>query len=84
MKWANLKANPEKVTISGPASIVNKIDQVVAMIDVTDRKETMRKIASELRIYDKNQEELSEKQLSYLNLQESVIIRLRFMRSSGK
>lgn len=63
-----LKANPEKVTISGPMSIVNKIDRVVAMVDVTNRKESNLEIDSELRIYDKNQEELSEKQLSYLDL----------------
>lgn len=65
-----LKANPEKVTISGPASIVNKIDRVVAMADVTNRKESNVEIASELRIYDKNQDELSEKQLSYLDLKD--------------
>lgn len=65
-----LKANPEKVTISGPESIVNKIDRVVAMVDVSDRKETRIELDSELKIYDKNQDELSEKQLSYLDLKE--------------
>ena len=65
-----LKANPEKVTISGPESIVNKIDRVVAMVDVSDRKETKIELDSELKIYDKNQDELSEKQLSYLDLKE--------------
>lgn len=65
-----LKANPEKVTISGPESIVNKIDRVVAMVDVTGRKETRIELDSELKIYDKNQDELSEKQLSYLDLKE--------------
>lgn len=65
----NLQANPAKVTISGPDSIVNKIDKVVAKIDVTGMKsENDGEIDSELKIYDKNQEELSEKQLSYLNL----------------
>lgn len=65
-----LKANPEKVTISGPESIVNKIDRVVAMVDVSGRKETRTELDSELKIYDKNQDELSEKQLSYLDLKE--------------
>lgn len=65
-----LKANPEKVTISGPESIVNKIDRVVALVDVSDRKETKIELDSELKIYDKNQDELSEKQLSYLDLKE--------------
>lgn len=65
-----LKANPEKVTISGPESVVNKIDRVVAMVDVSNRKESSIELDSELRIYDKNQDELSEKQLSYLDLKE--------------
>lgn len=64
----SLQANPEKVTISGPESIINKIDKVVAKIDVTDMKESNVELDSELKIYDKNQDELSEKQLSYLNL----------------
>ena len=64
----SLQANPGKVTISGPESIINKIDKVVAKIDITDMKESNVELDSELKIYDKNQEELSEKQLSYLNL----------------
>lgn len=63
----SLQANPEKVTISGPESIINKIDKVVAKIDVTGMKESNVELDSELKIYDKNQDELSEKQLSYLN-----------------
>lgn len=64
----SLQANPEKVTISGPESIINIIDKVVAKIDVTGMKESNVELDSELKIYDKNQDELSEKQLSYLNL----------------
>lgn len=64
----SLQANTEKVTISGPESIINKIDKVVAKIDVTGMKESNVELDSELKIYDKNQDELSEKQLSYLNL----------------
>ena len=64
----SLQANPEKVTISGPESIINKIDKVVAKIDVIGMKESNVELDSELKIYDKNQDELSEKQLSYLNL----------------
>lgn len=64
----SLQANPEKVTISGPESIINKIDKVVAKIDVTGMKESNVELDSELKIYDKNQDKLSEKQLSYLNL----------------
>lgn len=66
----NLKANPEKVTISGPETIINKIDKVVALIDVTGRKESNIEIKSQLKIYDKNLDELSPKQLEYLNIKE--------------
>ena len=66
----NLKANPEKVTISGPETIIDKIDKVVALIDVTGRKESNIEIKSQLKIYDKNLDELSPKQLEYLNLKE--------------
>lgn len=62
-----IKALPEKVTISGPATLINKIDRVVATVDVTGmaKSDTLK---SELKIYDKNQEELSVKQMSYLDL----------------
>lgn len=66
----NLKANPEKVTISGSETIINKIDKVVALIDVTGRKESNIEIKSQLKIYDKNLDELSPKQLEYLNIKE--------------
>ena len=66
----NLKANPEKVTISGPETIINKIDKVVALIDVTARKESNIEIKSQLKIYDKNLDELSPNQLEYLNIKE--------------
>ena len=66
----NLKANPEKVTISVPETIINKIDKVVALIDVTGRKESNIEIKSQLKIYDKNLDELSPKQLEYLNIKE--------------
>lgn len=66
----NLKANPEKVTISGPETIINKIDKVVALIDVTGRKESDVEIKAQLKIYDKNLDELSPKQLEYLNIKE--------------
>ncbi len=66
----SLKANPEKVTISGPETIIDKIDKVVALIDVSGRKESNVEIKSQLKIYDKNLDELSPKQLEYLNLKE--------------
>lgn len=61
------KAEPEVVDISGPASLVNKIDRVVARIDVSNMTEDTL-VESDLQIYDKNQEELTDKQLAALNL----------------
>lgn len=60
-----LTASPAKVSITGPISIMEKIDSVVAKVDVDGMTESAVK-ESELTIYDKNQEELTEKQMSYL------------------
>lgn len=62
------KAEPQVVSISGPASTINKIDRVVARIDVTNMAEDALEEA-ELQIYDKNQEEFTEKQMASLNLE---------------
>lgn len=53
------------MTIIGPESIMNKIGNVVAQVDVSGMsKDDTRQ--SEIKVYDKNLEELSEKQMSYL------------------
>ena len=43
---------------------------MVALVDVTGRKESNIEIKSQLKIYDKNLDELSAKQLEYLNIKE--------------
>ena len=59
------ETNPDRVTIIGPESIMNKIGTVVAQVDVSGMsKDDTRQ--SEIKVYDKNLEELSEKQMSYL------------------
>lgn len=58
-------ANPEKVRITGPQSLIRKIDQVIAYIDVEGITRDMTKQV-ELKIIDKNQEELSSSQMQYL------------------
>ena len=59
------ETNPDRVTIIGPESIMNKIGNVVAQVDVSGMsKDDTRQ--SEIKVYDKNLEELSEKQMSYL------------------
>lgn len=58
-------ANPEKVSVSGPQSIVEKIDRVVASVSVEGMTADSTKKA-DLVIYDKNQEIMSEKEMQYL------------------
>ncbi len=54
-----LKPDPEQVIISGPESIVNDIESVVAQIDVTGITRDAEKEAS-LVLYDKNGDEISQ------------------------
>ena len=57
--------NVEKVTITGPATIINIIDRVEAPVDVTSLAVDATR-STALIIYDKNGSELTESQLSYL------------------
>lgn len=58
-------ANPEKISVSGPQSIVEKIDRVVANVSVEGMTVDSSKKAG-LVIYDKNQEIMSEQEMQYL------------------
>ncbi|MDO5337395.1 MAG: CdaR family protein [Eubacteriales bacterium] len=69
-----VSASPEKIRITGPASLMNKIDKVVAYMntsisgittDVTDQVD--------LKIIDKNQEEFTENQMKYLKYDTSKV-----------
>lgn len=63
-----MQAEPEKITISGPESIVNIIDKVVANVDVSGMVRDDTKSGSVV-VIDKNQEELDDYQMSYLTFQ---------------
>ena len=63
-----LTVNPEKVTISGPEDLISKLDRVVADVDVSSMDQS-GSISAPLHIYDKNGDELTDTQMSYLNLQ---------------
>ena len=76
----NVTASPEKVTIYGPASIINKIDRVVAPVDVTGISMNSN-FTTSLVIYDKNGEALTDAEMNYLkfdidskNIQVSVTL----------
>ena len=62
-----LSSNPEKVKITGPTSLVNKIDTVNAYVSVENATEDVKREV-ELSIIDKNGEQLNTTQLSYLNV----------------
>ena len=58
-------ATPEKVKIMGPASVIQKIDHVIAKVDVAGKTEDTKN-SSDLIIYDKNQEVLTHTTMSSL------------------
>lgn len=62
----DLIANPNVITITGPESIINKIETVKANVDVTGMtaNETRR---ARLKIVDKNKEQLYNSDLEYLH-----------------
>ena len=60
-----MEANPEKVTITGPESLIDKIDRVMAEVNTTTMNEDTT-ITSRLIIYDKNQDALDETEMNYL------------------
>lgn len=60
-----ITANPEKINIVGPKSIIEKIDSVTAQVNVDGMAASGEREAT-LKIYDRNHDELSDKQMSYL------------------
>ncbi len=58
-------ASPEKLTLRGPKSMIEKIDKVVASVDVSGlREDTV--LGAAVRIYDKNGDILDDSQMKYL------------------
>ena len=55
----------EKVTVTGPSSVVSVIDRIEAPVDVTDISEDTI-LSAHLHVYDKNGEELTDNSLSGL------------------
>ena len=58
--------NVEKVMITGPSTIINIIDRVEAPVDVTALSVNADR-STRLVVYDKNGNELTDSQMSYLN-----------------
>lgn len=67
----SLTANPEKVRITGPKSLVNKIDKVNAAIALDGNTEDFTQEVS-LSIIDKNQENLTDSEMNSLRIENNA------------
>lgn len=63
----SLTSNPEKIKITGPMSLINKIDKVTASINVDGVAEDVTQ-EKDVKIIDKNGEEFTDSDMSYLNV----------------
>lgn len=71
-----LTSNPEKLKITGPTSLINKIDKVNASVDVDGTSEDVTE-ETDVKIIDKNGEEFTDTDMAYLNISKvSVTARL--------
>ena len=67
----SLTASPEKIRITGPKTLVNKIDKVNATIALDGNTEDYTQEVN-LTIYDKNQEALSESEKNSLRIENNA------------
>ena len=67
----SLTASPEKIRITGPKTLVNKIDKINATIALDGNTEDYTQEVN-LTIYDKNQEALSESEMNSLRIENNA------------
>ena len=67
----SLTANPEKVRITGPKTLVNKIDKVNATIELDGNTQDFT-LDVNLTIIDKNQEALSDSEMNSLRIENNA------------
>ena len=60
-------ASPEKVKITGPKSLINKIDKVNATVNVDGKTKDVTEDVS-IQIIDKNQDSLTDGRMAYLTI----------------
>lgn len=63
----SLVSNPEKLRITGPTSLINKIDKVTASVNVNGAVSDVTQ-ETDVTVIDKNGEEFSSQDMSYLNV----------------
>ncbi|MBQ0001238.1 MAG: hypothetical protein KBT01_06845 [Clostridiales bacterium] len=68
-----LTANPEKIKITGPSSLISKIGSVTASVNLDGITGDVVE-ETELRFSDKNGDPLSESQMNYLNAVRTVSV----------
>lgn len=66
-------ASPEKVRITGPKSLINKIDKVNATVNVDGKTKDVTEDVS-LQIIDKNQDSLTDGKMAYLTIDNPKVI----------
>lgn len=67
----SLTANPEKIRITGPKTLVNKIDKVNATIELDGNTQDFTQDVN-LTIIDKNQEALSDSEMNSLRIENNA------------
>ena len=79
----SLTANPEKVRITGPKTLVNKIDKVNATIELDGNTQDFTQDVN-LTIIDKNQEALSDSEMNSLRIENNakVVVTARLWKIS--
>ena len=67
----SLTSNPEKIKITGPTSLINKIDKVNATIELDGNTQDFTQDVN-LTIIDKNQEALSDSEMNSLRIENNA------------
>lgn len=67
----SLTASPEKVRITGPKTLINKIDKVNASIELDGNTEDFTQDVN-LTIIDKNQEVLTDSEMNSLRIENNA------------
>lgn len=62
-----LVSSPEKIRITGPTSLINKIDKVTASVDVNGASSDVTQ-ETDVTVIDKNGEEFSDQDMKYMNV----------------
>ena len=61
-----MTVEPEKVTVRGPNTLIDRIDRIIAMVDVTNKSRS-GVYPSVIKVMDKNGEELDDTKMSSLS-----------------